>query len=126
MINTYSPCNDFHIASILSAGDEFIGKRNVKVMTVAGKMYKIVECKYKLSYAPVYMAYSNCYSLRCHTKSLNESLDKEDFHALNEYIYINAQTLHLYKFKDHHIRFFVNQQLNKPKVKSLEERISVK
>lgn len=107
---TYIPFDDIGIASIMTAGDEFVAYRRLTEVTKAGKQSTIKECKYKLAYNPVWMAHSKQWSLRCHTRCLNEPLNKDEFHQVNEYLYLNPATIKTFKFNSRHVIYYLSQK----------------
>lgn len=106
---TYSHYDDPDIVSILDPLDQFYGFR------IVDKQEK--EVKYTIDRKPVYFGHSNNWAIRVHSRGLNSLIGKPDTDNLTEIIYVNANCMNRYRFKQQHINFHRQQKQIKKSTK---------
>jgi len=101
-IKRFIRCDDFDMLSHIGQGDQFQGFRQVNGEN------KLTT--YTVTYKPVYMKRSGCWTLRCHHRGLNQYIKLDKDENLCEYIYIHPTTIKNYLFLQSHVAFLNRQK----------------
>lgn len=111
---TYGKCHDPNICSELEPGDIIYGERY-------NSKKELVTCKYHIHHMPVFFELSGNWTLRVHTKSLNQDIGKDENFQLTEHIYLNDKSIHKYRFKKTLIQFYEHQKRTRASAQSKAE-----